>query len=318
MNRMSERTLTFTYAKNVENKLPAADLPVQRPLPADSKQSNPHSIPVDWKSFPELNNYEDILREVEKLIGLGPIKTAIAELAHYTAVQQFRKKHGFKTPSMTMHMAFLGNPGTGKTTVARLLARLFHRIGILKEEKFREVSRVNLVGNYVGHTAKDTLSVLEEAKGGILFIDEAYSLVRDNPNDFGMEAVETLLKYMEDHRNEIIVIFAGYREPMLQFLVSNPGLASRIPYQLHFPDYAVQELLSIADTMVKQYDYELTPAYRNLLGTVCFREKQKYNFSNGRFIRNCIERSIRKQNARLAMARGFSLEEINLLLAEDM
>ncbi|MFC4769183.1 AAA family ATPase [Effusibacillus consociatus] len=310
---MSQNTLTFTYSKNTGKKTLLDPPPFRHPVipkASDSEEAERMTLPS--------MDYEEALQELDKLIGLGPIKSTIHELAHYTAVQQFRKKQGFKTPSMSMHMAFLGNPGTGKTTVARLLAKLFHRIGILKEEKFREVSRVNLVGNYVGHTAKDTMSVLQEAKGGILFIDEAYALVRDNPNDFGMEAVETLLKYMEDHRDEIIVIFAGYREPMLKFLGSNPGLGSRIPYQLHFPDYTAEELLLISKHIAKEYDYEVTLSYQKALMNLCFREKQKYNFSNARFIRNCIEKSIRKQNARLAKQTGFHLEELNILQEEDL
>ncbi|WP_018132847.1 AAA family ATPase [Effusibacillus pohliae] len=313
---MSQNTLTFTYAKAAGKKV-ILDPPLAKPVASAPAAAASAAGDPEWTALPD-RQYEDALRELDQLIGLEPIKSTIHELAHYTAVQQFRKKQGYKTPSMSMHMAFLGNPGTGKTTVARLLAKLFHRIGILKEEKFREVSRVNLVGNYVGHTAKDTMAVLQEARGGILFIDEAYSLVRDNPNDFGMEAVETLLKYMEDHRNEIIVIFAGYREPMLKFLSSNPGLASRIPYQLHFPDYSLDELLSIATYIAKEYDYKVSSAYQKALMSLCFREKQKYNFSNARFVRNCIEKSIRKQNARLAKAAVFQLEELNLLRKEDL
>ncbi|BCJ85882.1 AAA family ATPase [Effusibacillus dendaii] len=312
---MSQNTLTFTYAKQAQKTI----LPDRLLLPEMSRQEGLESasFPQTWMGVPS-QNYQDALRELDKLVGLGPVKAMIHELAHYTAVQQFRKSQGFKTPSMTLHMAFLGNPGTGKTTVARLLAKLFHQIGILKEEKFREVSRVNLVGNYVGHTAKDTLSVLQEAKGGILFIDEAYSLVRDNPNDFGLEAVETLLKYMEDHRDQIIVIFAGYQEPMLKFLNSNPGLISRIPYQLQFPDYTMEELLAITTAIAAEYDYEVSAGYQKAIMNQCFREKQKYNFSNARFIRNCVEKSIRKQNSRLARTPSFRADELNRLVEEDL
>lgn len=314
---MSQNTFTFTYTKHSEKKIVLDALPKrQAPFPAEKPQLV-EAIAQELITLPN-RHYEDALKELGNMIGLGAIKQTINELAHYTAVQQFRKKQGYKTPSMTMHMAFLGNPGTGKTTVARVLAKLYHRIGILKEEKFREVSRVDLVGNYVGHTAKDTMAVLEQAKGGILFIDEAYALVRENPNDFGIEAVETLLKYMEDHRDEIIVVFAGYREPMLTFLRSNPGLASRIPYQLHFPDYTDEELISIANSIAKEYDYQVSAAYEKALLNRFFREKQKAHFSNGRFVRNCIENSIRKQNARLAKGSGFRAEDLNWLREEDL
>lgn len=316
---MTQNTMTFTYLKSSEKK--AFIEPPPRapgvPAPVSALQQPDTELEICQLYLPN-RHYEEALQELDKMIGLGTIKSSIHELAHYTAVQQFRRKQGYKTPSMSMHMAFLGNPGTGKTTVARLLARLYHRIGILKDEKFHEVSRVDLVGNYVGHTAKDTLAVLEQAKGGILFIDEAYALVRENPNDFGMEAVETLLKYMEDHRDEIIVIFAGYREPMLNFLGSNPGLASRIPYQLHFPDYTTEELLSIARFIAAEYDYELSTGYQKELQHRFFREKQKLNFSNGRYVRNFIENSIRKQNSRLARTRGFRSEDLNLLREEDL
>lgn len=316
---MSQNTMTFTYVKHLEKRA-AIEPP---PRAQDPPQQVPVARKMDDTAEPGLitlpnRHYEDALRDLDKMIGLGTIKSTIHELAHYTAVQQYRKKQGYKTPSMSMHMAFLGNPGTGKTTVARLLARLYHRIGILKEEKFHEVSRVDLVGNYVGHTAKDTLAVLEQAKGGILFIDEAYALVRENPNDFGIEAVETLLKYMEDHRDEIIVIFAGYREPMLSFLGSNPGLASRIPYQLHFSDYTTEELLLIARMIADEYDYQLSSDYQKGLLSRFFREKQKLHFSNGRFVRNSVENSIRKQNARLAKAQGFRQEDLNVLQQEDL
>lgn len=316
---MTQNTMTFTYLKSSEKKASIEPPPRAPRVPASvsALQQPGTELEICQLSLPN-RHYEEALQELDKMIGLGTIKSSIHELAHYTAVQQFRRKQGYKTPSMSMHMAFLGNPGTGKTTVARLLARLYHRIGILKDEKFHEVSRVDLVGNYVGHTAKDTLAVLEQAKGGILFIDEAYALVRENPNDFGMEAVETLLKYMEDHRDEIIVIFAGYREPMLNFLGSNPGLASRIPYQLHFPDYTTEELLSIARFIAAEYDYELSTGYQKELLHRFFREKQKLNFSNGRYVRNFIENSIRKQNSRLARSRGFRSEDLNLLREEDL
>jgi stage V sporulation protein K len=295
---MTQHTLTFTLNKTGE------------------KQAASTSAKAVRQTLPE-RNYEGVLREIDALIGLEPVKAAIRELAHYTAVQRYRRKAGLRTPSMSLHMAFLGNPGTGKTTIARLLAKLFHRLGVIKEDKFREVCRVNLVGNYVGHTAKDTYAVLEEAKGGVLFIDEAYALVKENPNDFGMEAIETILKYMEDHRNEIIIIFAGYQEEMKKFLKSNPGLASRIPYQLQFPDYEISELIEIARQMAKEYDYRLHELYEKELEKLCFRERQKQNFSNARFVRNKLEASIRKQNARISRE-GFTDDELNLLLKEDL
>jgi stage V sporulation protein K len=294
---MTQRTLTFKYQKAQEGILPEFSSLSRGKL--------------------EEQGYMKVLDELDEFIGLEVIKEHIREIAHFTAMQRYRKKLGLKVPIFSYHMAFLGNPGTGKTSIARILAKLYHALGILKEEKFREVSRVQLVGNYVGHTAKDTLSVLEEAKGGVLFIDEAYGLVRDNPNDFGMEAIETLLKYMEDHRNEIVVVFAGYFEPMKKFLLSNPGLLSRIPNQMVFPDYALGELVAIAHQMASEADYRLEPEYEIELEKVFFREKQNPIFSNARFVRNRIERSIRKQNARLAKE-GFLDYELNLLLKKDL
>lgn len=295
---MAQHTLTFTLRMRKDF---AGEVQAEKPL----RQSLPDHA------------YLDVLQELDRLIGLHPVKRAIRELAHYTAVQRYRRKIGWKTPTMSFHMAFLGNPGTGKTTMARLLAKLFFRLGVIREEKFREVSRVHLVGNYVGHTAKDTLAVLEEAKGGVLFIDEAYALVKENPNDFGLEAVETILKYMEDHREEIIIIFAGYEEPMKKFLKSNPGLESRIPYQMYFPDYDEEELLAIARKIAQDYDYQLHESYERELLKQCFRERQQPCFSNARFVRNKLEASIRKQNVRISQ-QGFTEAELNLLLKEDL
>ncbi|MDB5085500.1 MAG: Stage sporulation protein [Bacilli bacterium] len=294
---MTQHTFTFKYQK-----------PLGTALPEPS---------VVFRAKPEENVYLSVLNEFDQFIGLDVVKEYVKELAHYTAMQRLRKKMGLKTPQMSYHMAFLGNPGTGKTSVARLLAKLFYSLGVLREDKFREVSRVQLVGNYVGHTAKDTLGVLDEAKGGVLFIDEAYALVRDNPNDFGMEAVETLLKYMEDHRDELIVVFAGYVEPMRKFLMSNPGLLSRIPNQVFFPDYTQMELITIAHQMAADFDYQLDADYEMELAKHCFREKQMTTFSNARFIRNRLERSIRKQNVRLA-EEGFREAELNLLTKRDL
>lgn len=296
---MIQRTMTFTYAT--------------------SEKQKPAELPASMAERVHLSEtgYLLALQEIEKLTGLSKIKQTLRELSHFAAVQKYREKQGFQTPDLTLHMALLGNPGTGKTTVARLLADVFHKIGVLKENKFKEVSRVDLVGNYVGHTAKDTLSVLEQARGGLLYVDEAYALVRDNPNDFGMEAIETLLKFMEDHRNEIIVVFAGYREPMFKLLLSNPGLASRIPYQLHFPDYEVEELLDIAKTIAEEYDYRLMSDYLSAFAIILERERMSPVFANARYVRNRIESSIRKQNARIARE-GFTEQELNNLRAVDL
>lgn len=249
-----------------------------------------------------LPSFELAMADLGRLIGLEKPKALLQELYAVTAVSRERRRHGLKTEPQSLHMAFVGNPGTGKTTVARLLGKAFHRLGVLSRGHFVEVERADLVGEYIGHTAIRTREVLERASGGVLFVDEAYALVRGGERDFGREAIDTLVKGIEDRRDDLIVILAGYPLEMSAFLSANPGLASRIALKLEFPDYTPQELLQIAESMFKERDYRLSADARLFLQKALHAQGTK-PYGNARFIRNLVEEAIRRQAVRL-MCRG--------------
>ncbi len=242
-----------------------------------------------------------VLRELDALVGLMQVKTTIRELAAYATVQRWRQAAGLRTDGLVLHMVFRGNPGTGKTTVARLLGRLLHELGFLHRGHLVEAERADLVGEYIGHTASRTRDLITRAEGGVLFIDEAYSLNRGGDKDFGREATDVLVKAMEDRRAALVVILAGYREEMDRFLRSNPGLRSRVPLQLDFPDYSLDELLRIADQMLAERQYQACPAararLRELLGSPQGRTAS--TAGNARLVRNVIESGLRRQAVRL-------------------
>lgn len=245
---------------------------------------------------------KELIDQLNSLIGLETVKHEINSLIHLQIVKMIREKQGLKNPFISNHLVFYGNPGTGKTTVARLLAKIYKEIGILSKGQLIEVDRADLIGGYVGQTALKVQGVIESALGGILFIDEAYSLTySDNSNDYGQEAIETLLKAMEDNRNDLIVIAAGYPELMKKFINSNPGLRSRFNNYINFPDYTVEELEQIFMQMCKESDYtvsiEASEEIRQIL-------EQKYeqrdtNFANAREVRNLYERLIISQANRI-------------------
>ena len=229
---------------------------------------------------------------------------------------QLRQKQGLKAAPVSRHMIFTGNPGTGKTTMARLIARLFKSVGLLSQGQLIEVSRADLVGRYVGHTAPLTQKMIESALGGILFIDEAYSLVRGNDDSFGLEAVDTLVKGMEDHRDDLIVILAGYSKEMADFLKSNSGLRSRFPNILNFEDYTGSELTQIAVSIAKGKQYKIDEACLNDL-TIYFNTIQMQSAErsgNGRLARNVVEKAILKQSRRILEHPEAALDQ---LLRED-
>ncbi|WP_143414490.1 AAA family ATPase [Halobacillus massiliensis] len=236
------------------------------------------------------------------VIGLQDLKKRMKEIYAQVLVEKKRKEIGLKNNDQVLHMIFRGNPGTGKTTVARKVAELFRDVEVLKEGHFIEVDRSELVGEYIGHTAQKTKDLIMKARGGVLFIDEAYSLARGGEKDFGKEAIDTIVKCMEDYHDELIIILAGYPKEMDDFLKVNPGLASRFPLQLTFPDYSADELASIAKVMIAEKEYAFTPqAERKLYEHL--KEMCKYpprNFSNARYVRNVIEEAIRKHAYRLA------------------
>ena len=258
-----------------------------------------------------------IRAEINELVGLAPVKEYVFGLADNLQVQQRRAAAGLKTASLSMHMIFTGNPGTGKTTIARLVARYLKAIGALKGGQLVEVTRADLVGRYTGHTAPLTNSVIESALGGVLFIDEAYSLYRGEQDSFGLEAIDTLVKGMEDHRDELVVILAGYTREMETFLTANSGLASRFPNRIEFPDYTAVELLQITQVLAKNKGYTLAEACTDpLLGYYArWQAADARTAGNGRLARNTLEKAIFHQSRRLVAEPAAALD---LLLPSDL
>ena len=258
-----------------------------------------------------------IRAEINELVGLAPVKEYVFGLADNLQVQQRRAAAGLKTASLSMHMIFTGNPGTGKTTIARLVAKYLKAIGALKGGQLVEVTRADLVGRYTGHTAPLTNSVIESALGGVLFIDEAYSLYRGEQDSFGLEAIDTLVKGMEDHRDELVVILAGYTREMETFLTANSGLASRFPNRIEFPDYTAVELLQITRVLAKNKGYTLAEACTEpLLGYYArWQEADARTADNGRLARNTLEKAIFHQSRRLVAEPAAALD---LILPSDL
>ena len=258
-----------------------------------------------------------IRAEINELVGLAPVKEYVFGLADNLQVQQRRAAAGLKTASLSMHMIFTGNPGTGKTTIARLVARYLKAIGALNGGQLVEVTRADLVGRYTGHTAPLTNSVIESALGGVLFIDEAYSLYRGEQDSFGLEAIDTLVKGMEDHRDELVVILAGYTREMETFLTANSGLASRFPNRIEFPDYTAVELLQITQVLAKNKGYTLAEACTEpLLGYYArWQESDARTAGNGRLARNTLEKAIFHQSRRLVAEPAAALD---LILPSDL
>ena len=242
-----------------------------------------------------------VLDELDRtLVGLAPVKTRIRETAALLLVERARRKLGLAHETPTLHMSFSGNPGTGKTTVALRMADLLHRLGYVRKGHLVTVTRDDLVGQYIGHTAPKTKEVLKKAMGGVLFIDEAYYLYRpDNERDYGQEAIEILLQVMENNRDDLVVILAGYGDRMARFFEANPGFRSRIAHHIEFPDYTDPELLQIAETMLARQNYQLTDAARSALGEYVALRRQQPHFANARSIRNALDRARLRQANRL-------------------
>ncbi|WIV21543.1 AAA family ATPase [Paenibacillus polygoni] len=253
------------------------------------------------KDNPQFAMYQDIQKELDELVGLDSIKDFVFEIYAFLQIAQMRTEAGLISGSHVYHMVFKGNPGTGKTTVARIVAKLFQKMGVLTKGHLVEVERADLVGEYIGHTAQKTRDLVKKSLGGILFIDEAYSLARGGEKDFGKEAIDTLVKAMEDHKNQFILILAGYSEEIDFFMQTNPGLPSRFPIQIEFPDYSLDQLIQISELMAKERDYILMPQTILKLKQHLLEEKNDTSqaFSNARYVRNIIEKSIRHQAVRL-------------------
>ena len=282
---------------------------------ADAKVSDPE--PEEEVAPPE--KLEDLLSELDGYIGLEIIKEEVRSLINMVKVYKLRREHDLPTAELSLHMVFSGNPGTGKTMMARLMSRIYHSLGILSKGQLVEVDRSGLVAGYVGQTAIKTKKVIDKAMGGVLFIDEAYALNGKSENDFGQEAIDTILKAMEDHRDDLVVIVAGYTELMEDFVHSNPGLESRFNRFMFFPDYSVEEMMGIFDMRCKGSCYTLTEDARPLVRDYIAEESaDQESFGNGRGVRNLFENIVVAQNNRLAKLDSVTREQLMELTADDV
>ena len=263
---------------------------------------------------------ESLLEELDGLVGLDGVKQDVHSLMNFIKVTKIREQRGMKVPKMSYHLVFTGNPGTGKTTVARLVAKLYFHMGLLPQGQLVETDRSALVAGYLGQTAIKTQKVIQQALGGVLFIDEAYSLAGDTDDSYGKEAIETILKAMEDHRDELIVIVAGYTELMHKFIDSNPGLSSRFSKYFEFPDYTGEELLSIFQRFCKKNGYSLTDDATALLADKfnALYATRDAHFGNARAARNIFEKAINAQANRIAMLTDFSDDDLENLTSDDI
>ncbi|MFJ7729254.1 stage V sporulation protein K [Neobacillus sp. NPDC097160] len=270
---------------------------------------------------PEHAALKEIEEELGALVGMEEMKRMIKEIYAWIYVNKKREEMGLKARKQALHMMFKGNPGTGKTTVARLIGKLFQKMSVLTKGHLIEAERADLVGEYIGHTAQKTRDLIKKAQGGILFIDEAYSLGRGGEKDFGKEAIDTLVKHMEDKQHEFILILAGYSREMDYFLTLNPGLHSRFPLVIDFPDYNIDQLMDIAGRMLIEREYTLSHEAEKKLRDHLIWVKAVLNpnsFSNGRYVRNVIEKSVRAQAMRLLMLNSYDRHELMTLRSNDL
>lgn len=294
-------------------------LNTQKRKPVTNIFSDPEVVP---KVLPQEHA---ALREIEEelcaLVGMEEMKRMIKEIYAWIYVNKKRDEAGLKTGKQVLHMMFKGNPGTGKTTVARLIGKLFQKMNVLSKGHLIEAERADLVGEYIGHTAQKTRDLIKKAIGGILFIDEAYSLGRGGEKDFGKEAIDTMVKHMEDKQHEFILILAGYSKEMDEFLTLNPGLHSRFPLVIDFPDYTVDQLMEIGQRMLKEKEYNLShEAEKKFREHLIWKKSDisSISFSNGRYVRNVIEKSIRAQAMRLLMQNQFDRYELITIRSNDL
>ncbi|MFN9449197.1 MAG: CbbX protein [Rubrivivax sp.] len=301
-------------------RIPGAAMPAvpTPPAPAAAAASAPDAAPRTVSEVLAQAQVEGVIEELERdLIGLAPVKQRIRDIAALLVIDKLRAGFGLQAQTPSLHMCFTGNPGTGKTTVALRMAQILHRLGYVRKGHLVAVTRDDLVGQYIGHTAPKTKDVLKKAMGGVLFIDEAYYLYRpENERDYGQESIEILLQVMENQRDDVVVILAGYKDRMDTFFQSNPGMSSRIAHHLDFPDYAPPELLHIADKMLEQQHYRFGPGSREAFEDYLSRRIAQPHFANARSVRNALERMRLRQATRLFAERDRVLDATALSTLE--
>ena len=297
-------------------KKKAADPGTEKPTASSKPQTEEKE---EEEPLPPPEKMEDLLAELDSYVGLDLIKEEVHNLINTVNVYKLRREHDLPTPDLSLHMVFSGNPGTGKTMVARLMARIYRSLGILSKGQLVEVDRSGLVAGYVGQTALKTKKVIDKAMGGVLFIDEAYALNGNSSNDFGQEAIDTILKAMEDHRDDLVVIVAGYTDLMERFIHSNPGLESRFNRFLLFEDYSPEQLMEIFAMRCRKGCYELTEDAKPLVIDYINEENgDPETFGNGRGVRNIFENIVVAQNNRLAKMESVTREDLMKITAEDV
>ena len=274
--------------------------------------------PEEKEEIPPKEKIEDLLAELDSYVGMDAIKTEVRSLINMVQVYKLRREHDLPTTDMSLHMVFSGNPGTGKTTVARIMSRIYHSLDILSKGQLVEVDRSGLVAGYVGQTALKTQKVIEKAMGGVLFIDEAYALNGKSENDFGQEAIDTILKAMEDHRDDLVVIVAGYTELMDRFIHSNPGLESRFNRFLMFEDYTPEQMVAIFKMQCKKGCYVLAQGTEELVRDFIAEESADDSFGNARGVRNLFEHILVAQNNRLAKMENVTRDDLMQILPDDV